>query len=113
MGLFRRKPAAAKAGEDHAVLIHFALSEEFGTEAERTVIGDLGDRLADVVERAGAGEFDGDEYGNGEASLYLYGPDLERLWTAVEADVRACAVRPAFVQLRPGGPDVPARRLDL
>ena len=114
MGLFRRKQPAAPATEDHAVIVHFELSDdEFGSEAERATLGDLGDRLADVVVRAGVGEFDGDEFGNGEAVLYLYGPDHEQLWQAVEPEVRACAVQPAFALVRPGGPDVAARRVDL
>ena len=114
MGLFRRTPSPVPAGEDHAVLVHFPLSDdEFGSEAERATLGDLGDRLADVVARAGVGEFDGDEFGNGEAVLYLYGPDAELLWQAVEPEVQACAQRPAFAFVRPGGPDVEARRVDL
>jgi hypothetical protein len=114
VGLFRRKPPVAPVDEDHAVLAHFALSDdEFGSEAERATLGDLGDRLADVVARAGVGEFDGDEFGNGEAVLYLYGPDHQRLWDAVEPELRACALRPTYALLRPGGPDVPAQRVDL
>ena len=114
MGLFRRTPPAVPAEQDHAVLVHFPLSDdEFGTEAERATIGDLGDRLGDVVARAGVGEFDGDEFGNGEAVLYLYGPDSERLWQTVEPELRACSLRAAFVLVRPGGPDVPARRVEL
>ena len=114
MGLFRRKPPVAPVDEDHAVLAHFALSDdEFWSEAERATLGDLGDRLADVVARAGVGEFDGDEFGNGEAVLYLYGPDSEGLWQAVEPEIRACSLPAAFALVRPGGPDVPARRVDL
>jgi hypothetical protein len=114
VGLFRRKPPAVADDGDHAVLIHFALADDaFGNEAERTTIGDLGDRLADIVQRAEVGEFDGDEFGGGEAVLYLYGPDEERLWAAVEPEVRACALRPAFALLRPGGPNAAAHRLEL
>lgn len=116
MGLFRRnqEPPAEPAEEDQAVLLHFALSDdEFGTDAERATLGDLGDRLADVVARAGVGEFDGDEFGNGEAVLYLCGPDAESLWQVAEPEVRASTVPAAFALVRPGGPDVPARRVDL
>ena len=66
-----------------------------------------------VVARAGVGEFDGDEFGDGEAVLYLYGPDHELLWQVVEPEVRACSLRAAFALVRPGGPDVPARRVEL
>jgi hypothetical protein len=53
VGLFRRRPPAAADDGIRAVLIHFALSDdEFGSEAERTTIGDPGDRPADSVQRA-------------------------------------------------------------
>ena len=114
MGLFRRKQPAAPVSDDHAVIVHFGLSDdEFGSEAERATLGDLGDRLADVVARAGVGEFDGDDFGEGEGVLYLYGPDSELLWQAVEPEVRACALRPVFALVRPGGPDVAAQRVDV
>jgi hypothetical protein len=59
------------------------------------------------------GEVDGNEVGAGGATIYLYGPDCERLWGAIETTVRALDPAPTKVMLRPGGPDVNGRELTL
>ncbi len=113
MALFSRKeksappaPAEAAAVEEHAVILHYRMTDdEHGTEQEREVIFDLEGRLEQAIEAADAGEFDGNVFGGGEVVLYMYGPDKERLWRAVEADARACPLRPAYALLRAGGPD--------
>ncbi|MCO8275137.1 hypothetical protein M1L60_31610 [Actinoplanes sp. TRM 88003] len=35
-----------------------------------------------------AGELDGDEFGAGHVTIYLYGPDADRMLAAVESIVR-------------------------
>ena len=42
-----------------------------------------------VSVNAGPGEFDGDEFGGGECTLYMYGPDADRLFGAVEEELRS------------------------
>jgi hypothetical protein len=110
--------AAAEAAfdpvaEDHAVLVHLALRGEYGSAADREAVFALEDRLEAAIEAMDAGELDGNEFGGGEVVLYLYGPSKDRLWDAVEADVRAVATPGSFVLLRPGGPDVVPERIDL
>jgi hypothetical protein len=76
----------------------------------------LEDRLESLIEAHGAGELDGNEFGGGEAVLYCYGPDADRLFAAIEAEVRAFGARPAYVTLRYGeaaDPSAPERRIDL
>ena len=69
---------------DHAVIAHLLLSDRnFGTEAEREAIFALEDRLTYAIERARAGELDGNEFGGGECTLYMYGPDADRLYNAI------------------------------
>ena len=69
---------------DHAVIAHLRLSDAgFGSEAEREAIFLLEDRLTTAIERARAGEFDGNEFGGGECTLYMYGPDADRLYNAI------------------------------
>ena len=48
------------------------------------------------------GEVGGNEYGGGEVVLYAYGLDASRLFSAVEAELRAFSARPAHVVLRNG-----------
>jgi len=115
MALFKKKVAPATqpaASSEHAVIIHYKLSDDaHGTVEEREAIFALETRMEAAITAANAGEFDGNEFGGGEAVLYMYGPDRDRLWAAVEPQVRAFALRPAFADLRAGGPDSAAERL--
>jgi hypothetical protein len=77
--------AAEGARVEQAVLIRFPLSDGgLGSACELEVLGGLSDDIADVVAESGAGEFDGHEVGEGEYLLFLYGPDADELFDAVE-----------------------------
>lgn len=99
-------------GDGHAVLVHLALSEEFGTEQERDAVLALEDRLEQVIAEADVGEVDANEFGDGEVILYLYGPDKDRLW-AVREVMAECPLRPAFALLQGADPDVHSERVQL
>lgn len=74
---------------EHAVLVRLKLSNaEFGDSHERQAIHALSDQLQSAIRRANAGEFDGDEFGDGTCTLYMYGPDADELFAAVEAELR-------------------------
>lgn len=118
MGLFKRKgrePIAPKA--EHAVTVHYSLSDdEHGAVAEREAIFELEDRLVSAIEAQALGEFEGNEFGGGEAVLYCYGPDAGRLFAGIEAELRAFPARPAYAQLRYGevsDPEAREQRIDL
>ncbi|WP_118132885.1 hypothetical protein [Oceanicella sp. SM1341] len=49
----------------------------------------VGDRLGEFLNTEGSGEFDGDEYGEGTFVFFFYGPDADRLFTAIEPLLRA------------------------
>ena len=112
MPLFRKKRTGPS--QEHAVILHYRLSgDEFGTDEEREAVRDLEGRLEAAVVAAGAGEYDGNEFGQGEVVLYLYGSDKDRLWAAVEQEAREFPLRPAFALLRAGGPDVAPEQVNL
>ena len=119
VGLFKRKKQVqvAPASAEHAVIIHYALSDDqHGTVEDREAIFELEDRLATLMESQNLGEHDGNEFGGGEAVIYCYGPDADRLFAGIESDLRALPARPAYVYLRFGDvSDVAAReqRIDL
>lgn len=74
---------------EHAVLVRLKLSNaEFGGADERQATHALSDRLESAIRRANAGEFDGDEFGDGTCTLYMYGPDADKLFAAVEPELR-------------------------
>lgn len=107
MGLFSKRQAK-QTGQQEAVLIHIDatdLPDEFWK---------LNERLYEEVERSGAGEFDGNEVGQGSATLYAYGPDAERLFRAMEPTLRSYPVcQDARVVIRHGGPGSPQTEVKL
>jgi hypothetical protein len=94
---------------EEAVIAHLKLSNlGFGTPAERQQLMSLEPRLEQTIRDAHAGVFDGNEFGGGECVFYMYGPDAEVLYRAVEPIIRAAAPRTSsFVVKRRGAPDDP------
>ncbi len=91
---------------EHAVIVTYSLSDDaFGEPRERDSVRALQKRLATAIESAGVGEFDGNEFGGGEAVLFAYGPDASRLFTVMEPELRAFPARPAHAVLRYGEAD--------
>lgn len=87
MGFFKRLFAAkqpAPKGPEHALLLSIRLgNDEFGEPGEVEAMHELQDELSAAIARAKAGELDGDELGAGVCTIYMYGPDADRLWNAV------------------------------
>ena len=68
----------------HAVIVYLKLSDDqFGDEAEREAIFDLENDIAEAIEGCGA-EFDGNEFGGGECTLYMYGENADRMFNAIQ-----------------------------
>ena len=71
---------------EHAVIVHLRLDDnKFGTVQKRALLRGLQDELAEAIEEADAGEFDGDEFGQGECVVYMYGPDADLLYSTIES----------------------------
>jgi hypothetical protein len=85
----------------HAVIVRFPLSDDgFGSDAEFNAMVALSDALEAAITAAGVGEFDGNELGGGECTLFMYGPDAHQLFSAVLAGSRL--VRGVYVVKRYG-----------
>jgi len=70
---------------EQAVIVYLLLNDcQFGTSQKRESIFSLEERLERALGSASAGEFDGDEFGEGKCILYMYGPDAERLFVVIE-----------------------------
>ncbi len=71
--------------QQHCVLVSFKLrSPGFGDHAERDAIHRFTAELAAAIAGSAVGEFDGDEFGEGECTLFMYGPDADRLFAVVQ-----------------------------
>jgi hypothetical protein len=78
---------------EHAVLVHLKLKDgTFGSTEEREAIHELEDELSDAIKDAGVGEFDGDDFGMGESILYMYGPDADALFGAIQPVLQRSAL---------------------
>lgn len=104
-------------GVEHAVIARYRLTGEgFGEQGDRQTVREAEGRLAEAIERAGVGEFDGNEFGGGEVVLYAYGPDADALFGVLEPILRGIPFRPAHVLLRYGSASdasVAEARVDL
>jgi hypothetical protein len=91
---------------DQAVLVRIPLhGGEFGSDEEQQAVFELADKLAEIAADADA-EFDGNEFGNGEATLFAYGRDADRLFAALEPALRRASVaRGATIVRRYGSHD--------
>jgi len=96
----------------HAVLAHLKLADShLGSEADVQACQALETRLESDIHRAGVGELDGNEIGGGECVLFMYGPDADRLFQAIEPALRSSPfARGGWVLKRYGNPDDPAAR---
>jgi hypothetical protein len=79
-----RSPRVVNATDEQAVIVNIKVTGEMGNSEERKQIAALEEQLAAVIKESGAGEFDGDEFGKGACTIYMYGPSAERLFAVVQ-----------------------------
>lgn len=94
---------------DHAVIVHLPLDDaQFGSTARRDALNALEDELINAIELAEAGEFDGNEFGEGECVFYMYGPDADTLYRVIEVVLQEfAAARGGYAIKRYGPADDP------
>ena len=110
-----KTPARPPAGPmDQTVLVHLdgqTLPAEVYRDHDLLT---LEGQLSDAIEAQGLGEFDGNEIGDPGATLFMYGPDAERLFAGIEAILRAYPLcKNARVVIRRGGPGAEEREVLL
>jgi len=82
--IFGKKEAPAKS-PDQAVIVHVPLSDRAnGTQEEFAHLTALEEKMEEAIATAGVGEFDGNEFGQGDFTYFMYGPDADRLFAVVE-----------------------------
>lgn len=96
----------------NALIVHLRLTGgKFGTASEVADCQALEDQLEKEIARAGVGEMDGNEIGEGECTLFMYGPDADRLFSAIERSLRASPLaRGAWATKRYGSAEDPRAR---
>jgi len=96
---------------EHALLIRISISDNFGSDLERERVIALEDELIESVSAARLGEVDGHEFGGGEAVLFIYGPNADALFSAVEPLLRKSEIaKGAEITRRYGRAEDPSAR---
>jgi len=85
-----------------------------GDKEERGRITALEHQLSAAIDNSSAGEFDGDEYGGGTCTMYMYGPSAERLLAVTWPILREFdAPSGSYVIKRCGSSDEDEHRIPL
>lgn len=96
---------------DHAVIVRF----DYGSR-DLSPLFELEDRLEAAIEAAQAGEYDGNEIAvdGGDGSLYMYGPDADRLVDVIlPVLVAAPFMKGAAITKRYGPPEDGVREVEI
>ncbi|WP_134081335.1 hypothetical protein [Mycobacteroides salmoniphilum] len=86
---------------------------EWDIEPSLEFIFDAEDQLTQAISSNELGEVDGNEVGNGTATIYLYGANCDEIWKAIEAIARHFSPSPARALIRAGGPEVEPRQVNF
>jgi hypothetical protein len=99
-------------GTKQAVLVHLDATGLSDEVYRRYDVTDLEDQLEEAIQQAEVGEYDGNEFGPGRVTLFMYGPDAEALFRVVEPILRDYALcRNALIEIDTG--DAPVRKVCL
>jgi len=110
--LFGKAPAPPPKQVDHAVLVNF----DYIGSRDLTPLFDLEKKLEAAIDPARVGELDGNEVATdgSDGTLYMYGPDADRLFETVKPVLEGCHfMRGARVTLRYGSIGADQRQLIL
>ncbi len=69
---------------EHCVKVILKLSSQNGTREELAKIFELEDLISSFIEEHEVGEYDGNEVGQGEFTMYMYGTDADVLFRSIQ-----------------------------
>ena len=110
--LFGKPSAPPPKQVDHAVLVKF----DYIGSTDLTLLFELETKLQAAIDAAKVGELDGNEVAadGSDGTLYMYGPDADRLFDIVKPVLERCSfMRGARITLRYGSPGASQQQLVL
>jgi hypothetical protein len=114
VGILGKLFGSGRQPQQQAVLVHLdgvGLPDKVYEECD---LATLEDRLIEALAQSRVGEFDGNETGPTETTLFMYGPNAEQLFSSIESVLRAYPLcQGARVEIRAGGPEVKGRETRL
>ena len=110
-----RSSRVVNAADEQAVIVNIRLtSGDMGNPEERKRIAALEQQLAAAITKARAGDFDGDEFGNGFCTIYMYSPSAARLFTVVQPVLKTFrAPTGSYLIKRYGKPGAKQERVEI
>ena len=96
---------------EHTVIVHFPYGS---TDLSRLFA--LEDKLIEALEKAGTGEFDGNEVAadGSDGFLYMYGPDADELFKTIKPILESVDfMKSATARLRYGPPEDGVREMEV
>ena len=112
--LFGRSRSESDDREGQAVLVHLdgtSLPDEIYEQYDTMSLEGL---LTDALEEKGLGAVDGSETGPTETTVFMYGPDAERIFAGIEKVLRSYPLcRNARVVIRTGPIGGPEREVRI
>jgi len=113
-GRWEKWRRAKRAASEHAVVVHLDGTGLPADVYKQYDLDTIETELRSIMDGQWLGEYDGNEIGEAGATLFMYGPDGDHLFTGIEAALRAYPLcRNARVLIRPGPPGTPAREVRL
>lgn len=70
--------------DDQAVIVSIKTDQ-----LDWDLVMDLEEKVEDALAASGVGELDGNDVGQGEYNIYMYGPDADRVWEVAEPVISA------------------------
>jgi hypothetical protein len=110
--LFGKTSTPPPKQADHAVLVNF----DYIGSTDLTLLFEVEKKIEAAIDAAKVGELDGNEVATdgSDGTLYMYGPDADRLFEAVKPVLEGCSfMRNARITLRYGSPGADQRQLVL
>ena len=90
---------------EQAVIVRLPLDDaQFGSAERREALNTLEDELINAIELAEAGEFDGNDFGQGECTFFMYGPDADVLYMVIEVVLQEFPVARGGYAIKRYGP---------
>src|ERR1700682_5448218 len=100
--------------DQQAVIVNLDASNLPDEVYEKYDLATLEEQLQEVIEREKLGEYDGNEFGDRVVTLYMYGPDAEKLFAGIKPVLQAYPLaKNASVIIRKGEPSAVQREIRI
>lgn len=112
--LVAKSQGPGKRGKAEEAVVVYLKGAPSPEEREAESLEGIEADLQRVLAEKQLGEYDGNQVGEGGATLFMYGPSADRLFAGVEPTLRTHALcRNALVRIRPGPPGTPFKEVRL